>query len=242
MNPIRVREHLNPSNGFYHSDDRYWDIFIETAKDTHDVDEILFRVTAYNRGPEAAPLHIIPQVYFRNTWAWGHEHSDKKPSIEAQDEFIAKTKHWKLGERIVQLSPSPGVTVDSPDVNPKLIFTDNDTNYKSLYGVKNKTEYVKDAFHRYIVDDEKDAVNPAQKGTKAAAWYAFDEGEGVPPGGCAVVRFKMSKKVEIRSFIDGRGAVQNDVGINEETFDDMFELRRYEADQFYYDVFRVPGG
>ncbi|KAF8533147.1 Six-hairpin glycosidase-like protein [Trichophaea hybrida] len=222
------------------NEDRYWDIFIETAKDTDDEEEILFRVTAYNRGPEAAPLHIIPQVTFRNTWVWGHQTPDKKPSVEYDSEFVAKTNHWKLGERFIQLSPSPGVTPDSSDVIPKQLFTDNDTNLHGLYGVKNKSEYVKDGFHRYIIDDEKDAVNPARKGTKAAAWYAFDEGDGVPPGGCAVVRFKLSKRVETRSFIDERGKTQTENGIDEEVFDDMFELRRYEADEFYYRISPLP--
>lgn len=222
------------------ADDRYWDIFIETAKDTDDEEEILFRVTAYNRGPEAAPLHIIPQVTFRNTWAWGHEGPEKKPSITADGDFIARTKHWKLGERVLQLSPSPGVSPESPDVTPKLLFTDNDTNYKVLYGVENKTPYVKDAFHRHIIDDEKGAVNPKQTGTKACAWYAFDEGDGVPPGGCAVVRFKLSKKVETRQFVDEKGGAQNEVGIDEELFDDMFEVRRYDADEFYWRISPLP--
>jgi len=185
-------------------------------------------------------LHIIPQVYFRNTWAWGHEPENQKPSIEYQDEFVAKTKHWKLGERYVQLSPSPGATADSSDVMPQILFTDNDTNYKGLYDVENKAKYVKDAFHRYIVDEEKDAVNPEKKGTKSAAWYAFDEADGVPPGGCAVVRFKLSKKLETRTYLDERSQVQNEIGIDEEIFDDTFELRRFEADEFYWRISPLP--
>jgi hypothetical protein len=140
----------------------------------------------------------------------------------------------------MQLSPSPGVTPDSSDVHPNLLFTDNDTNLQALYGVDNKTEYTKDGFHRHIVDGEKDAVNPAKKGTKVAAWYAFEEGDGIPPGGCAVVRFKLSTKVEKRTFTDERGAVQTDEGIDEEIFDDMFELRRYEADEFYWRISPLP--
>ncbi|KAI5799982.1 Six-hairpin glycosidase-like protein [Geopyxis carbonaria] len=222
------------------SDDRYWDIIIETAKDTEDEEQLLFRVTAYNRGPESAPLHIVPQVYFRNTWAWGQPNKEKKPSIEAQNEFVAKSLHDVLGERYIQLSPSPGVTPESSDVMPQLLFTENDTNLNALYGIENKTKYVKDAFHRYIVDDEKDAVNPAKKGTKVCAWYAFDEGEGIPPGGCAVVRFKLSKNIETRTFMDDNGDIQPDLGIDEEVFDDIFELRRYEADEFYWRISPLP--
>lgn len=153
---------------------------------------------------------------------------------------MAKTKHYKLGERFIQLSPSPGVSPESPDVMPQLLFTDNDTNYKGMYGVENKTPYQKDAFHRYVIDNEKSAVNPAQKGTKSAAWYAFDEGDGVPAGGCAVVRFKVSKKVETRTYIDDRGRAVPDIGIDEEIFDDIFERRRFEADEFYWRISPMP--
>ncbi|KAG0643979.1 Six-hairpin glycosidase-like protein [Tuber brumale] len=217
-------------------DDRYWDIFIETAKDTNDEEELLFRVTAWNRGPEPAPLHIIPHMWFRNTWAWGHEDESKKPHIKQESPLIAGSKHWALGDRYLQLSPSPGVTPESPDVLPELMFTGNDTNYKSLYGGENQTSYVKDAFHRYIVDDEKDAVNPARAGTKAAAWYAFEEGDGVPPGGCAVVRFKFSRNVEHRSYTPG----ESEIGIDEELFDDIIERRRSEADEFYWRISPLP--
>lgn len=166
-------------------EDRYWDIVIETAKDDEDPDEILFRVTAWNRGPEPAPLHIIPHVWFRNTWAWGREAPDKKPSIAIHGENMAKSKHPKLGEHYVLLSPSPGVGPSGEDVMPELLFTDNDTNTKVLYEQENKVPYVKDAMHRYIVNGEKAAVNPAQTGTKMGAWFQFNESGGVAPGECA---------------------------------------------------------
>lgn len=166
-------------------EDRYWDIFIETAKETDDPDELLFRVTAWNRGPDPAPLHIVPHVWFRNTWSWGREPDEKKPSIVAHTEDSAKTKHWKLGERYFLLSPSPGVGASGTDVLPQLMFTENDTNYELLYEQENPQPYVKDAFHRHIVDGEKGAINPSQAGTKCAAWYNFNEDGGVNPGECA---------------------------------------------------------
>lgn len=209
------------------SDNRYWDIFIEIAKDTDDEEELLFRVTAWNRGPEPAPLHIVPHLWFRNTWSWGHEPPENKPIIKKQDDFIAKSTHYKLGDRYLQCSPSPGVTAGTSDVLPELIFTENDTNFKKLYNGENKSPYVKDAFHSYIVDNEKWAVNPAGEGTKAAAWYAFEEGDGVPPGGCAVVRFKFSRQTE-------------EEGIDEEYFDDIIEMRRSEADDFYWRISPLP--
>ncbi|RDL40291.1 Uncharacterized protein BP5553_00270 [Venustampulla echinocandica] len=207
-------------------DDRYWDIVIETAKETDNPDELLFRVTAWNRGPEPAPLHIIPHVWFRNTWAWGHESADKKPSMHRVSPLVAHSKHHKLGERYFQLSPSPGVGLSGQDVEPELIFTENDTNFESLYGGKNEQPYVKDAFHHYIVDKEKKAVNPKHTGTKSAAWYAFNENGGVAPGECAVVRFRLSKKYE--DYMD------------EELFDSIMDLRKDQADEFFYRISPLP--
>ena len=207
-------------------DDRYFDIFIETAKEGDDPEELLFRVTAYNRGPEPAPLHIIPHMWFRNTWTWGHEHPDKKPGIKIVGPMTAQSRHHELGKRFFQLSPSPGTGPDSEDVRPQLIFTENETNYAALYNGTNKQPYVKDAFHRHIVDEQKGAVNPGCHGTKCAAWYAFDAGDGVPPGECAVVRFRLSRK------FDGY--------LNEELLDDIIEQRRAEADEFFWRISPLP--
>lgn len=98
---------------------------------------------------------------------------------------MLKSKHHALGDRYVLISPSPGVGPSGEDVQPQLLFTENDTNYQLLYKGKNEQPYVKDAFHRYIVDGEKDAINPAQTGTKCAAWFNFNEDGGVNPGECA---------------------------------------------------------
>lgn len=166
-------------------DDRYWDIVIETAKEDNDPQSVLFRVTAWNRGPDPAPIHIIPHVWFRNTWVWGREPEENKPSVSEARPDLIRSKHHKLGDRYVLFSPSPGVGVSGEDVHPELMFTDNDTNYELLYGQKNKTKYVKDAFHRYIVEGEKGAVNPSKTGTKSAAWFQFNESGGVGPGECA---------------------------------------------------------
>ncbi|KID63493.1 glycoside hydrolase family 63, partial [Metarhizium hybridum] len=207
-------------------ENRYWDIFIETAKESDDPDELLFRVTAWNRGPDPAPLHIIPQVWFRNTWSWGHESEDKRPSIAAESELSAKSKHYSLGDRYVYYSPSPGVGSSGEDVVPLWMFTENDTNYELLYKQKNKQPYVKDAFHRYVVGGEKAAINPSKTGTKSAAWFNFNEDGGVNPGECAVVRFRFSKK--------------NMTYLDEEEFDDVIEKRREEADEFYYRISPLP--
>ena len=118
-------------------EDRYWDIFIETAKESEDAEELLFRVTAYNRGPDPAPLHIVPHVWFRNTWTWNLEPKIPKPSIRQIAPLTAQSKHHKLGDRFLQLSPSPGIRSSGEDIQPKMLFTENDTNFKALYGDKN---------------------------------------------------------------------------------------------------------
>ncbi|EGY15632.1 cytoplasm protein [Verticillium dahliae VdLs.17] len=207
-------------------EDRYWDIFIETAKESDDPDELLFRVTAWNRGPDPAPIHIVPHMWFRNTWAWGREPEDKKPSLGIHGENQVKSKHHSLGERFLSMSPSPGVGASGEDVLPKMMFTDNDTNFETLYKQENKTPYVKDAFHKYIVDGEKKAINPAQTGTKAAAWFNFNEDGGVNPGECAVVRFRFSKK-DLPYFDEGE-------------FDDIMDQRVADADDFYYRISPLP--
>ncbi|RKF63229.1 Uncharacterized protein OnM2_027059 [Erysiphe neolycopersici] len=207
-------------------DNRYWDINIETAKESDDPEELLFRVTAWNRGPDPAPLHIIPHVWFRNTWSWGYETKEKKPSIRQINETVSEIYHPRLGKRYFDISPSPGIGQSGFDVLPELIFTENETNFELLYKGKNDKPYVKDAFHRYIVDREKNAINPLKEGTKSAAWFAFNEGTGVAPNECAVVRFRISKKYN--EYID------------EELFDDIFEKRKDEADEFFYRMNPLP--
>ncbi|OAA64424.1 protein phosphatase 2c [Niveomyces insectorum RCEF 264] len=209
------------------NDNRYWDIYIETAKEDEDPDALVFRVTAWNRGPDPAPLHIIPHLWFRNTWAWGRERPEHKPSIECCDENLLKSSHPTLGDRYLLLAPSPSVVGPSgQDVEPELLFTDNDTNFAALYDGENETAYVKDAFHRYLVDGQKDAVNPARQGTKCAASFAFTEAGGVAPGECAVVRFRFSTRPE--TFLD------------EEEVDNIIEAKRDEADEFYYRISPLP--
>ncbi|OJD17234.1 hypothetical protein AJ78_02671 [Emergomyces pasteurianus Ep9510] len=216
------REYQILDTGIF-DDNRYWDIFIETAKE--DEDELAFRVIAYNRGPEPAPLHIIPHVWFRNTWGWGRENGGK-PSLQQISQSTVQSEHSNLGTRYIQLSPSPSPDTSKENVVPRLLFTENETNTKLLYDRENDQPFVKDAFHRYIVDEEKEAINPKGQGTKFAAWYAFDDGDGVPPGECAVVRFRLSKK--------------KDLYVDEEALDNLIEKRISEADDFYYRISPLP--
>ena len=124
-------------------------------------DDILCRITAYNRGPEPAPLHILPQIWFRNTWSWGHH--PERPVLEAVGPSLVRGHHRHLGERRWYLDIEPHV--------PALLFTENETNFERLFGVANAGPFVKDAFHEAIVGGRADKVNPSRRGTKAAAHY-----------------------------------------------------------------------
>lgn len=207
-------------------DGNYFDVLFEMAKE--DVDELYFRITAYNRSDKPAPLHIVPQIFFRNTWAWNHEESHPKPRLWRNSTSAIGCNHWKLGKRQVVFAPSPGTTTPAPDVEPALLFCENDTNFEKLYGVPNKTQYCKDGFHEYIVNENEDAVN-LEGGTKACAWYIFDDEGGVQPGDYVTIRYKMTNDMSETAF-----------NINEDYFDSVIQERAAEADEFYWDVSPLP--
>ncbi|ORX38653.1 putative cytoplasm protein [Kockovaella imperatae] len=147
-------------------ENRYWDIFVEYAKDDHNVDAMSIRITAYNRGPDPADLHIIPQMFFRNTWSWPKEMPTGKdmPNLREIEPGVIEATHPTLGKTRLYCTASPGpaeavaggqsegtVYVEGPEVVPELLFTENETNYERLYNGKNRTPYVKDAFHDHII-------------------------------------------------------------------------------------------
>jgi hypothetical protein len=154
-------------------EDRYFDVFVEYAKEGPD--DILIRVSVHNRGKEAARLQLLPTLWFRNTWSWGDE--GPKPTLR------------EAGGAIVASHPELGEYTLSCDGTPELLFTENETNAQKLWGQQNPTPYVKDAFHRYLVSGERDTVNPGKTGTKAAARYVLE----VPAGGCEVVQLRLAK-------------------------------------------------
>lgn len=207
------------------NDDRYWDCFIETAKEADDEEELLFRVTCYNRSHEPAKLHVLPHVWFRNTWAWGYD--AYKPSIQQVNNLTAQIDHKDLGQRFFHCSPSPNSCGNEDDIEPEFLFTDNETNYEAIWGGKNKSQYVKDAFHQYLVKKDKKAVNPQKIGTKSCAHFAFNQGDGVPPGGVAVIRFRISKS-------------KGELYLDEEEFDNIMDQRMNEADEFYWKINPMP--
>ncbi|KAF8658306.1 hypothetical protein AX16_002076 [Volvariella volvacea WC 439] len=142
--------------------DRYWDVFVEYAKDEDDPDSIYVRITSYNRGPEPATLHVIPQMWFPNTWSWNFE-KPPMPALHASSHGGVRcisVKHPSLGKTHLFCLPSPppvtpeGEFLEDPEtsaVEPELLFTENNTNFSRLYGGQNETPYVKDAFHDHII-------------------------------------------------------------------------------------------
>jgi len=181
------------------NDDRYFDVFVEYAKG--DPEDILVRISVHNRGPEAAQIHLLPTLWFRNTWSWGDD--EPKPVLGQIKDSTVLASHPQLGEHILQC-----------DGAPELLFTENETNASRLWGQPNPAAYVKDAFHRYVIAGEKDAVNPAKSGTKAAAHYVLD----VPAGGSKVARLRLSAKPARDGFTN---------------FDEVFVARLADADEFY---------
>jgi len=145
-------------------EDRYWDVFVEYAKDEEDADAMSIRITAYNRGPDPADLHILPQLFFRNTWSWNKDMPEKLPSMKQESDGVICAQHETLGTTRLYCTPSPApaapakggiVLVDGPSVVPDLLFTENETNFERLYNGKNRTPYVKDAFHDHIVPSHR---------------------------------------------------------------------------------------
>ena len=166
---------------------RYFDVFIEYAK-TH-AEDILCRITAVNRGPDPAPLHILPHLWFRNTWSWGHD--SKRPEIRAATANSALLTHRHLGQRWWYVDERPD----------EWLFTENDTNVARLYGDRNAGRYVKDAFHDAVVRRKVERVNPARVGTKAAAHF---HGR-VEPGRSMIVRTRFVNEEMASPFGDFDG-------------------------------------
>ena len=154
------------------SEDRYFDVFVEYAKDGPE--DVLIRVTVHNRGPESARLRLLPTLWFRNTWSWGGKGS--KPSLRKSAPGVICASHPELGEYRLSCEGAP-----------ELLFTENETHAMRLWGRPNATPYVKDAFHAYVIEGAGGAVNPACEGTKAAAHYRLE----VPAGGSQTVRLRL---------------------------------------------------
>lgn len=194
-------------------DDKYFDVFIEYAK--ADADDICIKITACNRADAPAPLHILPTVWFRNTWSW--DESSEKPVLEksaAEAENLAqiRLKKSETGEYFLTCADSSN-----------LLFCENETNYQKLYGGENKNVYAKDGIGEFVVNGDESAVNADQKGTKAAAQYVFE----IAPHACETVYLRLHK------------FNQNEFSTREkfvENCEKVFAERIAEADEFYGEI------
>ena len=202
--------------------DRYFDVFVEYAKAS--MEDLCIRIEIFNRGPEPAPIHVIPQLWFRNTWGWG-EKRKPEPRIDPHaagggglavvaDDSPAEALQnlpfeYRLGPRYL-----------FGEAEGEVLFTSNETNAERVYGIPSRTAYLKDAFHRAIVKGEKGAVNPKRTGTKSCFHYE----RMVPAGGSIVIRLRLTP--------EDLAAPLNDV-------DRIVSQRRAECDEFY-EAIRPP--
>ena len=190
------------------SENRYFDLFVEYAKNTPD--DILIRITAHNRGPETATLQLLPTLWFRNTWSWGRD--DWRPNLakvaDLSGATVIKAEHRYYGPRWLACQE-----------HPELLFTENEANFERLFGVGNRTPHVKDGINDYIVHGMRNAINPVPEGTKVAASYRAE----IPPGQSAVFRLRLTDEQPSEDVLSSG-------------FDTVFEQRIAEAHEFYSKV------
>ncbi|GJD18141.1 hypothetical protein RIVM261_030970 [Rivularia sp. IAM M-261] len=181
--------------------DRYFDVFVEYAKASPE--DILIKICVVNRGDERKTIHILPTLWYRNTWAWGE--NSEKPTLALDTSSTVRASHPTFGERWLFCQDSK-----------ELLFTENETNSERLFGIKNQHPYVKDGINNYIVNGKEDAVNKNQTGTKVAAHYeiTLDAGE--------------SKTIYLR-LADNK-ELKQPFGAD---FESTFHTRKQEADEFY---------
>ena len=181
--------------------ERYFDVVAEYAK--ADAEDILIRITIANRGPEAAQIHVLPTLWFRNTWSW--KAGADKPLLRELGPQTVEAVHTSLGVyRLVLEKEAP------------LLFTENETNIQKLYGAPNVNPFVKDAFQSHVIERRAGAVNPSLQGTKCAAHYTLD----VPAGGEVILRLRLGAMLELPGDAFGK-------------FEEIFAERRKEARLFY---------
>jgi Glycosyl hydrolase family 63 C-terminal domain len=188
------------------NDDRYFDAFVEYAKESPT--DILVQITIENRGPEEAELHVLPTLWFRNRWSWGTDNA--RPVLQAAGDGVVQASEERLGESFLYCEGAP-----------ELLVTENETNSQRVFGGENRTPFVKDAFHNYVIHGDSGAVNPAKTGTKAAAHYRLT----VPARGSSTVRLRLTPT-----------RAENLEGAFGQHFDKVMQARRQEADEFYAGV------
>ena len=188
------------------NEDRYFDVFVEYAKQSPE--DILIQISVVNRGPEPATVHLLPALWFRNTWTWWP--GTPKPSLKQvsgqKGNHVVAASHADLGERYLYC-----------EGDAELLFTENETNNERVFGTANQSPYVKDGINNYVVEGKKDAVNPDKTGTKSAAHYQLNVGAGR----AATVRLRLTD------------AAPAAIGDPFKSFAEILETRKREADEFY---------
>ena len=191
------------------NDDRYFDVFVEYAKQT--AEDMLIQISVANRGQEPATLHLLPILWFRNTWSWGD--GAPKPSLQ-------QVNFKKGGTAVAAAGSVVGERYLYFQGDHELLFTENETNKERIFGTPNDGPYVKDGINNYVVNGKLDAVNPEHKGTKAAAHYLLSVGAGET----VTVRLRLSDMDPAR------------IGDPFKNFAQIIETRQREADEFYQGI------
>src|SRR6266481_864280 len=210
-------------------ENRYFDIFTEYAKSS--AEDILIKITAINRGPAEADLSILPTIWFRNTWSWGRD--DYRPSLRAVRDLSIPKEYGVLGSGVIEIGHKAyGKRWLLCEGEPELLFTENETNTKKLFGGENRTPYVKDGINDYVVHGSREAVNPDKTGTKASALYRLR----LAPGATATLRLRLidqEPKIARMSAPRLVIAAAPKTELLGQSFDSVFAARRKEADEFY---------
>ncbi|MCG3204591.1 MAG: hypothetical protein KCHDKBKB_01306 [Elusimicrobia bacterium] len=193
------------------NEDKYWDVFVEYAKEGPD--NILVKITVHNRGSQEASLHVIPHLWFRNTWSWdkGAAKPNMKMAASPKGTSLIAAKQNDIGDYFFYC-----------EGEVPLLFTENETNVNRLYGQANQSPYVKDSINNYFIKGDKSAVNPARTGSKAAADYLVK----VKARSSKTIRLRLSKEPQTSPFGPA--------------FEKSFEARQAEAEEFYNNI--IPKG
>ncbi|HBB32771.1 MAG TPA: glucosidase [Cyanobacteria bacterium UBA8803] len=213
------------------NDNRYFDVFVEYAK--AEPEDILIQIQVYNRGPETRILHLLPTLWFRNTWSW--EADRPKPILKSLPEQGFSTiaaSHPTLGEYCLYCADAP-----------ELLFTDNETNTQRLYGIENASPYVKDGINYYVVNGHQDAINHQKIGTKAAAYYRLE----IAAGAAKTIRLRLCKEGG-SELGNGNVNASNQNSLSSPSpgqpfgnnFDTLLQTRIKEADEFYQRIASFP--
>ena len=194
--------------------DRYFDVFVEYAKASPE--DLLIQISIYNRGPDPAELHVLPTLWFRNEWSW--QGGPDRPALQqvpgTATTSVVQAVHAKLGQLNLYC-----------EGEVPLLFTENETNTQRIFGVPNRSPYVKDSINNYVVHGQPEVVNPEKKGTKVAAHYRLT----VNPGECQVVRLRLNDTAPA-IFARSKGEAGTPFG---PLFENVLRARCQEADEFY---------